>query len=115
MRSTDHGSDLVQHLGMIWETPGLVFAVDEIAVGPDVEDSAAALDQLTFEPKFLLDCVRQTDGFWIVVSLYAVLDRDSHKMLLVLFIYSQSTGPVRPRPSAQRSLSLEAVKSRSPR
>jgi hypothetical protein len=65
-------------LSIFGKSPGLMFAVDQVAVGLDIEDAAAALDQFALDAELVLDCFRQTDGLWRVVSLNAVFDRNVH-------------------------------------
>lgn len=65
---------------MIWKTPCLVFAVDQLAVDLHVEDTALAFDQFAIKPKTLLDVCRQTDGCRLIVSLHAVFDRNVHRV-----------------------------------
>lgn len=57
-----------------------MFAIDQVAVGLDIEDAAAAFDQFALDAELVLDCFRQTDGLWRVVSLNAVFDRNVHVM-----------------------------------
>lgn len=61
------------------EASGLVFRVDDLAINLDIEDAAAALDQLSGGAGLFLDCVRQTGGLRGVVSLHAVSDTDLHR------------------------------------
>jgi ABC-type phosphonate transport system ATPase subunit len=72
------GGQRVQNLVVFREAPGLVFAVDEPAIGLDVEDAASTLDELCVEAVFALDGGRQTGGPGVVVSLHAVRDADLH-------------------------------------
>jgi hypothetical protein len=63
---------------VLGELPGLGLGVDFLAVGVDVEDPAAPLDQPRLDSRFTLDEIRQTGGSRQVVSLAAVLDGDLH-------------------------------------
>lgn len=49
---------------------------DFLIIQEDLEDSTRALDQLGLNPESTLNLVRQTGGAGVVVSDYAVLDRD---------------------------------------
>lgn len=62
-----------------------MLAEDHLVVEFDVENSAAAFDQLGIDAVFLLDCVRQTDGCGLVVSLHAVFDGHSHELVSFLW------------------------------
>lgn len=59
---------------MLGKLPGLVLAVNEVAIDLDVEDSPGAGDHLAIGAKVLLDVCRQTDGCGFVISLHAVFD-----------------------------------------
>jgi hypothetical protein len=50
--------------------------VDQLAVEPDVEDTATTLDELGLDAEALLDLLRQTGGAGTEVSGDAVLDSD---------------------------------------
>jgi hypothetical protein len=69
---------------VLGEAAGFFLAVDEAAVGDDVEDSAAAFDELGGDACFGFDCIRQTGGLGEVVSLYAVGDGNLHICFLRL-------------------------------
>jgi hypothetical protein len=58
-----------------------VLGEDELAVDGDVEDAAPALLQDGLHPHLPLDFGRQTGGPREVVSGYAVLDGDAHRVL----------------------------------
>jgi hypothetical protein len=73
--------DRVQHLRVLWETTGLVLAVNEPAVNLDVEDASGPLDKRRLDVEFVLDGGRQTGGFGVVVSLHAVGNGDVHSDL----------------------------------
>ncbi len=80
---SDVGSPVLEGLddfSIFRKSAGLMFAVDQVAVGLDIEDAAAALDQFALDAELVLDCFRQTDGLWRVVSLNAVFDRNVHVM-----------------------------------
>jgi hypothetical protein len=53
-----------------------VLGVDQLAVEPDIEDTAATLDELGLDAEALLDLRRQTGGAGAEVSGDAVFDRD---------------------------------------
>jgi len=77
-RPVGSAAKLSEHLVVLGEAAGLELAEDQLAVDADVEDAAAALDQLGLDAELALDCVRQTGGLGKVVSLAAVLDRHFH-------------------------------------
>lgn len=54
---------------------------DHLAVDDDVEDPAAAFDQLRVDSGLGLDFFRQTGGRRQVVSLHAIRDRNLHRNL----------------------------------
>jgi hypothetical protein len=64
---------------VLGEAAGLVLAVNELAIGLYVEDSAATLDELDLGVMVLLDRGRQTGGLRFVVSFATVLDADFHE------------------------------------
>jgi cell division FtsZ-interacting protein ZapD len=68
------GGDCFLDLAREGKAPDLLLREDELAVQPDVEDAAAALDQLGADAQLLLQLVRQTGGARQVVSGHAVLD-----------------------------------------
>ncbi len=70
--------DLFDQRRVFGKLAGFVLAVDQIAIDFDVEDSAAATDQLAINPDVAFDICRQTDGHRLVISLHAVLDRNVH-------------------------------------
>jgi hypothetical protein len=55
-----------------------VLGIDERAVSGDVEDAAAAFDELSLESQLLGDLGRQTGGLGQVTSAHAILDGDAH-------------------------------------
>jgi len=63
---------------VIWEAPGLVFAVDELAVRLDVENAAGPFDEIGLDAELFLDSGRQTGGLGEVASDAAVGDGDLH-------------------------------------
>ena len=64
---------------MIFGKPArLGLAVDQVAVDGHIEYAAGAFGQFGLDPECLVNRVRQTDGFGVVVSLYAVFDADVH-------------------------------------
>ena len=64
---------------VLGKAPGLLFGVFERTVDGDVENAAAAADQLDLGLGFLpLDDIPRTEGPRFVVSLYAVFDLDLH-------------------------------------
>jgi hypothetical protein len=63
---------------VLGELPGLGLGVDLLAVGVDVEDPAATLDELRLDSRFTPDEIRQTGGSRQVVSLAAVLNGHLH-------------------------------------
>ena len=69
----------VQDLVVLGKAPRLVFAVDQVSVGFDVENTALALDELGLDSEFVLDRFRQTGGLGQVVSLHAIGDRHVHR------------------------------------
>ncbi len=71
-------ADGVQHFLVLWKPAGFLLAVDQLAVDLDIEDAAAALDQLAFDAELALDRIRQTGGLGLVVSFHAVLNRNVH-------------------------------------
>lgn len=70
------------------EPARLVLGIDQLPIHGDIEDAAAALDQLRLDSRSLLDRVRQTGGVGEVVSLHAVCDRDVHRVLVSLSNHS---------------------------
>lgn len=70
--------DFVDQLVVVGKLAGLFLAVDQLTIDLDLENTAASLDQLAIHVKFILESVRQTDGFGGIVSLYAVFDRNVH-------------------------------------
>ncbi len=64
---------------MIRKTPDGFLAENDISIGRDVKNAAAAGDELGFHAELLLNRLRQTGGSREVVSLRAVGDRDFHK------------------------------------
>ncbi len=84
-------ADAVQDFRMFRKSAGFLLAVDQLAVGFDVEDSPAALDEFGGDVEFGLDRVRQTGGLRRVVSLYAILNGNVHVGPLIrrsLFAYT---------------------------
>ncbi len=61
---------------------GGMLGEDDVTVHFHVEYAAAPLDQHRIDAQFTSNCVRQTDGFGTVVSLYAVGDRNTHRRIL---------------------------------
>jgi hypothetical protein len=55
-----------------------MLGVNEFSIGNDVEDAAAALDQLHLGVERLLDGSRQTGGVRSIVSFNAIGNRDLH-------------------------------------
>jgi hypothetical protein len=55
-----------------------VLGVDQRAVCGDIEDAAAALDELRLYAQMFGNFGRQTGGPRQIVSAHAVLDRDAH-------------------------------------
>ena len=72
------GVEFAQHLLVLGEPTDLILGEDQFSVGGDIEDAAAAFDELGLDAVGLLDGLRQTGGFGEVVSLHAVLDADLH-------------------------------------
>lgn len=68
-----------------------MFAVDQLAVDLDVEDSASALDQLGIDSELLLDGFRQTGGRGEVVSFDTILNGYVHRFRLLEHVYGCST------------------------
>jgi hypothetical protein len=62
----------------IREAAGVALRVDECAIGNDVEDPAAALDEFRFDTELPGNFGRQTGGLRQVVSDCAVGDGDAH-------------------------------------
>jgi hypothetical protein len=56
------GAQLRQHLVVLREAPGVVLRVDLLAVPVDVEDAAAALDELRLDAELVANSGRQTGG-----------------------------------------------------
>ncbi len=73
-------ADGVQHFLVLWKPAGFLLAVDQLAVDFDIEDAAAALDQLALDAEFALDRIRQTGGLGLVISLHAVFNRNVHSV-----------------------------------
>jgi hypothetical protein len=69
---------LLQNLLVCGKSTDLVLAEDALTVDLDVEDAAAALDQVRPRAGFFLNSVRQTGGLGFVVSLHAVSDGYRH-------------------------------------
>jgi hypothetical protein len=72
------GVEFAEHLLMFGEAADLILGEDQLPVGGDIKDAAAAFDELGLDAVGLLDGFRQTGGFGKVVSLHAVLDADLH-------------------------------------
>ena len=79
MGGSGPGAEQLDHLGVVREAAGLVLREDEVAVGDDVEDAAAAFDQLGLDTELALQPGLQTGGLGQVVSLHAVGDGDPHR------------------------------------
>ena len=75
-------ADLFEDLVILREATQCLLREDQIAVGNDLEDTAAAIDQLCLDAELALDGGRQTGGLGAVVSFHAVFDGDSHGLLL---------------------------------
>jgi hypothetical protein len=60
------------------EATGIMLAPDFLAVYHDVEDATGPFDEFGAHPDLLLDCIRQTGGIGVVVSLAAIGDSDGH-------------------------------------
>ena len=58
-----------------------MLAVDQLAIGDDIEDASSAGDERRLDAESLLDRGRQTGGLRFVVSLHAVGDADFHESL----------------------------------
>lgn len=69
----------VEDFVVLGETPGLVLAVDESAIDPDIEDAAGSGNQLWFNVVGMLDFGRQTGSPGEVASLLAVGDAHLHR------------------------------------
>ncbi len=65
---------LIENLFLVGKTPFIVLGKDLIVADHDVEYTATSLDQLRFDPEFLLDLGRQTGGSRKIISNYAVFD-----------------------------------------
>ena len=77
---TQEADDLIVVVG---KPPERLLAEDEVAVSDDLVDAAGALDELGNDTESVLDCGGQTVRAGLVVSLYAVLDRDLHEEILL--------------------------------
>lgn len=60
------------------ETAGLVLAVEQLSIAPDVENAAGAFDEHSLHTDLVFDQCRQTGGFGVVVSNTAIRDGDFH-------------------------------------
>ncbi len=74
----DQRRELLQHLIVLGEAADCFLAEDQLAVRDDLENAAAAGNQLRLDLKLLLNGVRQTGGSGQVVSLRAVGDGNLH-------------------------------------
>ena len=72
------GFDPVEYFAVFGESPYFVLVPDLHAVNVYVEHAAGAFDHLSVYVKLFFDRFRQTGGFGVVVSLYAVFDADVH-------------------------------------
>jgi hypothetical protein len=77
------GGELRGDLAGLRETAGLLLGEQELVVDRDLEDSAAAFEELGPEAELRLDLVRQTGGTRVVVSDGAVLDGDVRHTILL--------------------------------
>ncbi len=64
-----------EDLFMFWKPPGLLLGEDLLTINDDFEDSPVRSYQFRFDAEFIFNCIRQTDGFGIVISYDAVFDR----------------------------------------
>jgi hypothetical protein len=65
---------LVEDLCVLRKPSGLLLGKDQLAVGFDLENTAAASDQFHFDTRFFFDFGRQTGSPGKVVSLYTVFN-----------------------------------------
>lgn len=71
---------------MLRKPAGFVLAVDQPAIDLHIENAASALDEFSLKTGPFSNRIRQTDGCWRVVSLYAVRDRNIHVSRLLLLV-----------------------------
>ena len=71
-------AERLEDLVVLGEPARVVLGIDEFSIGHDVEDAAAAFDQLHLGVDRLLDGSRQTGGVRTIVSFNAVGNRDLH-------------------------------------
>lgn len=90
-------ADGVQYFLVLGEPAGFLLAVDQLAVDLDIEDAAAAFDQLAGDAELALDRIRQTGGLGLVVSLHAEFNRNAH---LVCSLFRGPVGRALPRSAA---------------
>ena len=75
--------DQLEHLTRLSMSPELPLGEDQISVHLHLEDAPRRRRQLDLRVgKFALELGRQTGGPWLVVSDYAVFDRDLHRPLM---------------------------------
>jgi len=65
-----------KHLRRFREVARLLLREDRPSFDRKLEDSPISRDEIYVDVKLVLDDRRQTDGVWLVVSGYAVLDGD---------------------------------------
>ncbi|MCH2581347.1 MAG: hypothetical protein MK133_09145 [Planctomycetes bacterium] len=51
----------------------------KLIIEPDLENSSPSLDESRSAVESFFYCGRQTDGTWLVVSLYAIFDANLHR------------------------------------
>ncbi len=66
---------------MLWESTQLFFAEDQLAVDHHLKNTATTFDQADFYTILFIQIGRQTGGLWGVVSLYAILNADIHRLI----------------------------------
>lgn len=76
--SAGQAAEGIEDFLIFGKPPGLVFAVNQLAVRLYVEDAASSLDEPRLDAQFPLDGGPQTGGLGKVVSLHAVGDADLH-------------------------------------
>ncbi len=56
------------------KTPLFLLGKDQLSIGHHLEDPSGRLDQFRLDPQLLLERLRQTGGFGVVVSLHAIFN-----------------------------------------
>ena len=92
------GRQPTEDVRFVGERAGFVFAEEQVVVDFDVEDAAAAADELRSDTEGAFDFGRQTGGAGEVVSLHAVGNGHDHGFLLDLSVNGGRRGERSPQP-----------------